>query len=297
MRPAGPVRMIFSSLQQFRSPAACASDASASSHRPSRRYARALRAFCEPMARMASVPIPNPQSLADCSSPSSTRGDRSTDLLSSCLTTRVPIRFRSCSAAASSPRLSRDVATFPTDRHSVHHIRREADHRDQPVELSRSTRVPRRPLARYASCDAHQAIGVVIGAIGVRTPTARASLLHSDTPPRWRRLSPLPPTLQEWAARPPTRCVGARFWIDRPPPLEIRLAESADLHDSRRTARPPLYLVRLPPRSNRHRRLHAALDLGSDYVLVDRQCAPAPTVGWAELVAPSVRSFGLLPLR
>jgi acyl-CoA thioesterase-2 len=99
------------------------------------------------------------------------------------------------------------------------------------------------------------------------------------------------PTLQEWAAQAPAaRGELARLWIDRPPPLEIRLEESPTFLTHAKRAGPRSYWVRLPRPVDDDRRLHAALlTYASDYFLVDAAVRNRPDdVGWSELVAPSV---------
>ncbi|OHV31850.1 acyl-CoA thioesterase II [Pseudofrankia sp. EUN1h] len=79
------------------------------------------------------------------------------------------------------------------------------------------------------------------------------------------------PLLQDWAVKaPPELRPQALFWVDRPPPLEMRLAEPVVFMGGTPAAGPRSHWMRLPRDVGADPGLHAALlTYASDYFLLD----------------------------
>jgi acyl-CoA thioesterase-2 len=113
-----------------------------------------------------------------------------------------------------------------------------------------------------------------------------------------RAVEPLPgpapdelPTLQEWArAALPDRGEGAQRWIDRPPPLDIRIAEAPTFLSGAHVAGPRSHWLRLPRSVGDDATLHAVLlSYASDYFLLDMAVRSHPDGrGWGELIGSSL---------
>jgi acyl-CoA thioesterase-2 len=180
-------------------------------------------------------------------------------------------------------------ATVPNQEpHSVHAYFVEGGSPDEPIEVAvdrvrdgRSLSTRRATVSQGDRC--------VLFAMSSFHTNGAGTTLHTETPPAEPPESL--PSLQDWAANAPDeRGDLARLWIDRPPPLEIRLAESPTFLTRAKQPGPRSYWVRLPRAVDDDRRLHAVLlTYASDYFLVDQAVRNRPdAVGWAELVAPSV---------
>jgi acyl-CoA thioesterase II len=180
-------------------------------------------------------------------------------------------------------------ATVPEqDPHSLHAYFVESGSPDQPIELAVERVRDGRSLATRR-VTLTQADRCVLVAIASFHTNGEGTTLHTESPAAAPPESL--PTLQDWAAEAPeTRGDLARLWIDRPPPLEIRLAESPTFLTRAKQSGPRSYWVRLPRPVDDDRRLHAVLlAYASDYFLVDQAVRNRPDdIGWAELVAPSI---------
>ncbi len=79
------------------------------------------------------------------------------------------------------------------------------------------------------------------------------------------------PRLQEWARRlPPELGESGRHWIDRPPPLELRLSEPPAFLGGRSSAAPRSHWMRPPRPVGGNELVHAALlAYASDFFLMD----------------------------
>jgi len=133
--------------------------------------------------------------------------------------------------------------------------------------------------------------------------TARAVLIASSSfeaprPASSRAVAPLAgpspeelPTLQEWAqAAVPGRGEGATRWVDRPPPLDIRMAEPPTFLSGAHATGSRFHWLRLPRQVGDDGLLHAALlAYASDYFLLDMAVRNHPDgLGWEELIASSL---------
>jgi acyl-CoA thioesterase-2 len=107
---------------------------------------------------------------------------------------------------------------------------------------------------------------------------------------------PVPPpddlrSLQDWARDASDRLGdGARRWIERPPPLELRIGESPTFLTGAHATSPRSHWFRLPRPVGDDARLHAVLlTYASDYFLLDMavRCCPE-SVRWDQLAGTSL---------
>ena len=79
------------------------------------------------------------------------------------------------------------------------------------------------------------------------------------------------PRLQDWAELvPPERHAQGRLWIDRPPPLDMRMAEAPSFFTGSESHEPRSHWMRLPRSVGDDPLLHTALlTYASDYLLLD----------------------------
>jgi acyl-CoA thioesterase-2 len=113
-----------------------------------------------------------------------------------------------------------------------------------------------------------------------------------------RAVEPLPgpapealPTLQEWAeAAVAERGEGAQRWIDRPPPLDIRISEPPTFLSGAHATGQRSHWLRLPRPVGDDALLHAVLlAYASDFFLLDMAVRNHPDgLGWDELIGSSL---------
>jgi len=113
-----------------------------------------------------------------------------------------------------------------------------------------------------------------------------------------RPVAPLPgptpeelPTLQEWAqAAVADRGEGAQRWIDRPPPLDVRIAEPPTFLSGAHATGTRCHWLRLPRPVAGDGGLHAVLlAYASDFFLLDMAVRNHPDgLGWDELLGSSL---------
>jgi acyl-CoA thioesterase-2 len=180
-------------------------------------------------------------------------------------------------------------ATVPgQDPHSVHAYFVDVGSPEQPVDLAVDRVRDGRSLAtrRVTLTQGDRCVMVAIGSFHTNAEGTTLRSARPDAAPPESL-----PTLQDWAAAAPEALrESARFWIDRPPPLEMRLAESPTFMTHAKQPGPRSYWVRLPRPVDDDRRLHATLLVyASDYFLVDAAIRNRPDdVGWERITAPSV---------
>jgi acyl-CoA thioesterase-2 len=201
--------------------------------------------------------------------------------------TRFPQLFGGQLVSQALRAMSATVADQQPD--SIHAYFVESGSPDRPVTLTvervrdgRSVSTRRVTITQDSRC--------LLVAIGSFHTNGAGPALTVDPP----TAAPAPeslPTLQDWAAEAPAeRGELARLWIDRPPPLDIRIGESPTFLTRAKVPGPRSYWVRLPRPVADDRLLHAVLlTYASDYFLVDQSVRNRPDdMGWEQLAATSL---------
>jgi acyl-CoA thioesterase-2 len=99
------------------------------------------------------------------------------------------------------------------------------------------------------------------------------------------------PRLGDWVAEAaPSLGAFAQLWIDRPPPLEVRIGEAPTFLGGARATGPRSHWLRLPRAVGDDRLLHAVLlTYASDYFLLDMAVRNHPEgLGWEQLLGSSL---------
>jgi acyl-CoA thioesterase-2 len=123
---------------------------------------------------------------------------------------------------------------------------------------------------------------------GERTLLVAMASFHADNPGRGlddpAPVAPPPeqlPLLQDWARDlPPQLAYQARSWVDRPPPLELRMGEPPTFLGGAAAGGTRAHWMRLPRAVGEDPLLHTALlTYASDYLLLDMALRSQPELG------------------
>jgi acyl-CoA thioesterase-2 len=152
--------------------------------------------------------------------------------------------------------------------HSVHGYFVRSGVSNQPVDVT---------VDRVRDGRSMAARRMTVSQAGQPLLIAMASFHDNPTHPEYAEpAAPTPrpdelPRLQEWVnTAPPELRLRGRTWIDRPPPLEIRIGEPPHFFGGPRATGPRSHWMRLPRDIGDDPRLHSVLlAYASDYLLLD----------------------------